>query len=239
MDILILAGGRGTRLGETGKQTPKALVQVAGNPLIQHVFNAFEPGERHRIFILAGYKVSDMFKYFRDNWPYRVTKHGAIESMITGHDFVIIDTGYFTETGGRILAASKIIKDLSDPFMVTYCDSIANIDIDELLRVHNDSGADATITAVRPVSRFGNVKTDGNAVTEFREKQQQDELVNGGFIIMNHNAIPAANIPLEVQLHMICQEGKLAAYLHDGYWTCVDAERDIEAAELWIKGGRK
>ena len=238
MDIMILAGGRGTRLGDTGKQIPKALVQVAGKPLIQHVMDAFEPGDAHRIFILGGYKVAEMHRYFRDTWPYRIGKNGQLENVLSGHDFVILDTGYFTETGGRIRMAANAIRDLSNPFMITYCDGLCNVDMDKLERIHADTGSKITLTAVKPISRFGDLVLDGYAVTGFREKQQQISWINGGYMLMNHDAIPTTNTPLENHLRAASEAGSLAAHQHAGFWTCVDAERDIEAAEAWIKAGR-
>lgn len=239
MDILILAGGRGTRLGDTGKQIPKALVQVAGKPLIQHVIDTFRPGDENRIWILGGYKIEELYRYFSSTYPYRVNKHGVFENVITGHDFGILDTGYFTETNGRLVMAMNAIKELSDPFCVTYCDSVCSVDPDDVVEALGENLA--CLTAVRPESRFGNIELDDmddNKVSKFKEKTQQSELINGGFIVMRHSAIPKVNHPLEVTLTALAEAGQLGCHEHKGFWTCVDAERDIERMERWIKEGR-
>jgi glucose-1-phosphate cytidylyltransferase len=199
-------------------------------------------------YLALGYKaelIKDYFLHYRSlNTDFTVDlSNGTIESYQTDKTdwrVTLVDTGLETMTGGRIKRLKKFIG--NEPFMLTYGDGVANIDIDALLKFHKSHGKMVTLTAVRPSARFGDLDFDGNRVVSFEEKPQLHEgWINGGFFVCQPELldyIDNDNQMLEREpLERVVNDGELMAYKHEGFWHCMDTRRDHELLEsLWESG---
>jgi len=246
MKAVILCGGLGTRLSEETQLKPKPMVEIGGRPILWHIMKIFE---RHGIndFRLAlGYKGEVIKDYFL-NYHARQSdltvdlKNNTVDyTNPTAEEWrlSLIDTGANTMTGGRLLRLKKHL-DLEGTFIVTYGDGVSDIDITALLSFHRAHGRLATVTAVRPPVRFGELTIEGDQVTEFQEKPQAEEgWINGGFFVFEtgiFDFILNDSTLLEREpLEHLAQKGQLMAYHHPGYWQCMDTLRDKHALEdLW------
>jgi glucose-1-phosphate cytidylyltransferase len=247
--VVILAGGVGSRLGEETAVKPKPMVEIGGFPILWHIMQIYSAHGFNEFVIALGYKgfvIKDYFLNFRP-WTRnfsistgsgKITYHDGAESDWTVH---LIDTGYETMTGGRIRRASEFIGD--EPFMLTYGDGVASIDIRALLDFHKRSGKLATVTTVRPAARFGTVVLKDGVVNSFHEKSQSGEgWINGGFFVLEpeiRRYIRDGDRTVWEQepLEMLAREGQLAAYEHSGFWHPMDTLRDVrQLEELWQSG---
>ena len=226
MKVVILAGGLGTRLGEVTEKIPKPMVELDGKPIIWHIMNLFSEYGHKDFYIATGYKSEVIEKYFADNpsdWNVNA-----------------IDTGLNTMTGGRAKLISKYIG--NEPCFLTYGDGLSNINIDKLLNFHKKNKKIATISAVRPTARFGELYLEGNMVLSFKEKPQlQDGWINGGFFVLEpefFNYIDGDEIFLEREpIEKIAEERQLVAYKHEGFWQCMDTRRDWELLKSLLEEG--
>jgi len=247
METIILAGGRGTRLSEETHIKPKPMIHIGGKPIIWHIMNIYDTYGFKEFFIALGYKGEVIKEYFLNY----CNMHSDLSiSLKTGeinaykkcpHDWKVhlVDTGSDTNTGGRILRLKKNLK--GETFMLTYGDGIANVHLKNLLKFHRSHRKIATITAIRPVARFGEVKFNVNEVVEFREKHQIEAgWINGGFFILEPSIfdyIKDDDTDFEQQiLPRLAKDNQLMAYKHDGFWQCMDTLRDKLYLEgLWKK----
>jgi glucose-1-phosphate cytidylyltransferase len=217
MKVLILCGGRGTRLNG---ERPKPLIEIGGRPILWHVMSIYAAQGFDDFLLLTGYQGEAVEEWARSA-PWRLE---------------CADTGPDTATGGRVHA----VRDrLSEPFFLTYADGLADIDLAALVARHRAAGALATITVVRPELPFGIAMLDGERVTGFREKPRAEQWVNGGFMVFEPAALEylAADSVLEREpLERLARDGSLAAYRHEGYWRCLDTYKD--AALLEEESGR-
>ena len=226
MQVVILAGGFGTRLAEETDLIPKPMVRIGSIPILQHIMNYYlEFG--HRDFVVAlGYKAEVIVDYFA------TAKN--IEFNIN-----LVDTGIDTSTGGRI---KMLENELDDEFMLTYGDGLSNVNIDDLLDHHRKFGKIATVTAVRPPARFGAIEITNGVVTKFAEKDPQDAgWINGGFFCLNKKIcqfISDSTISFESEpLNHLVRIQELSAYEHHDWWQPMDTLRDKRTLEsLWNKG---
>jgi glucose-1-phosphate cytidylyltransferase len=226
MQVVILAGGFGTRLSEETDLIPKPMVRIGDIPILQHIMN-FYSKFGHKDFIVAlGYKAEVIREYFETvkNPGWRIN---------------LVDTGLETSTGGRI---KKLENFLDDEFMLTYGDGLSNIDIELLLAHHQRLGRLATVTAVRPPARFGTIEISKGMVTKFAEKDPQDAgWINGGFFCLNKKVCSyiedyTTSFESEPLRQLVLME-QLTAYEHDGWWQPMDTLRDKRSLEsLWDKG---
>jgi glucose-1-phosphate cytidylyltransferase len=251
MKVVLLAGGLGTRLREETEFRPKPMVEVGGKPILWHLMKFFSAHGLTDFVICAGYKGEHIKQYFLNyaahnndftvslGRPDEITFHDAhLESDWT---VTVADTGPTTMTAGRVERIERYVR--GERFLVTYGDGLADIDVPALLDFHAGHGRKATLTTVRPTSRFGLVDADQDGVvTRFREKPQSDGWVNAGFFVFeptvfdhlrNSDGLMLEHEPLE----QIAAERQLATFRHDGFWQPMDTSREhVLLNELWNSG---
>lgn len=247
MQVVILAGGLGTRLSEETVSIPKPMVAIGEDPILLHLMRYYASYGHTKFVIALGYKGYVIKEFFSN---YRLHKsdlrvnlsHNSVE-MINGPDekwdVQLIDTGQDTATGGRLL---KLKEHLEDEFMLTYGDGLSNVDLDALLTHHKRVGKIGTVTAVRPPARFGSLVIDGETVERFSEKNPQDVgWINGGFFCFSKTIcdfISGPSTSLEsTPMEELVKEKELSAYTHEGFWQPMDTLRDKKTLEtLWLDG---
>lgn len=248
MKVVILAGGRGTRIAEETQTRPKPMVEVGGKPLLWHIMSIYASHGFNEFLVACGYRGEMIKEYFHNIFihsnDYVVDlKDGSLKVLNTsGTDWRIgvIDTGLDTMTGGRIRRLQSWIGE--EPFMVTYGDGLGNVDIRALVDFHQSHGRLATVTAVRPPARFGGLTLTGDSVARFSEKPQTDEgWINGGFFVFEPGVfdyLPGDDSVLEREpLERLAEAGQLMAFRHEGFWQPMDTLREKQLLEnLWASG---
>lgn len=248
MKTIILAGGFGTRISEETETRPKPMVEIGNRPILWHIMKIYAHYGFDDFVLALGYKADYVKKYFLEyvNYSGNLTvqiRNGKTQVLQREQDEWTIhleDTGLDTLTGGRIKKLASWVE--NEPFMVTYGDGVANVNIKELLEFHKKQGKLATITAVRPPARFGGLSMENGLVKKFTEKPQSGEgWINGGFMIFQPQVldmIRSNSSSLEGELlEELAAQGQLAAYCHDGFWQCMDTMRDLRYLEgLWSSG---
>ena len=225
--VVILCGGRGTRLQEKTQDLPKPLVEIGGRPIEWHVIRLYAVQGFERFVLCTGYKGEQLAQW------------AAAEAWPVGVTVTCVDTGLDTPTGGRIRRVAEHIAD--GPFCVTYADGVADIDLAGLLDFHVDHGALASMTVVRPELQFGVTEIDDeNTVRGFREKPRSEHWINGGFFRFEPGVLAylADSSVLEREpLEGLASDGQLRAYRHTGFWDCMDTYKDaIVLNDLWAAG---
>ena len=248
MKVILLAGGFGTRISEYTSSIPKPMIPIGGKPILWHIMNTYAKYDYKNFFIALGYKAEIVKKYFLNykelNSDFLIDLNsGKIDFFSTNSvdwKVSLIETGLKTMTGGRLKRISKYID--NEPFLLTYGDGLSNINIQDLVKFHKSHGKMVTVTAVRPAARFGELKLDGDIVSNFSEKPQMgDGWINGGYFVIQPeflNYIENDNTILERSpLEQVAQLGELVAYRHDGFWQCMDTKRDHDMLEeIWKNG---
>ena len=216
MQAIILAGGKGSRLGNITKKIPKPMVKIGRKPIIWHILNNLSSQGIKDFIICTGYKEKIIKKYFltlKEKWNVKC-----------------IYTGLNTLTGKRIGLISKYIK--SDDFLMTYGDGVSNINLKKLIKTHNKMNKLVTVTAVPPIPRFGALNIRNNLVTKFAEKSSEKKsLINGGFFIIKKDIFKFLDLKVNVMWEQepmlnLTKKKQLAAYIHKGFWYPMDTERD-------------
>jgi glucose-1-phosphate cytidylyltransferase len=247
MPVVILAGGLGTRLREETAFRPKPMVEIGGRPIVWHIMKTYDHFGFRRFILPVGYLGEQIKTYFLSY----ADRHAdftvnTLTGRLTHHDeppeswdVTVVDTGPETMTGGRL---KRVAAHLDGRFMVTYGDGVADILIDHLLTFHQAHGKLATVTAVRPPSRFGALALDGDRVTAFSEKPQTEAgWISGGFFVFERavlDYLEGDDTVLEREpLERLAAEGQLMAFRHGGFWEPMDTERDRNNLEgLWAGG---
>ena len=242
--VAILCGGKGTRLREETEFQPKPMIQVGDRPMIWHIMKTYAHYGFTDFLLCLGYKGETIRQYFFNyDWNHsdvllelgskRVTKlhngHGEENWRLW-----LIDTGQETLTGGRLKRLAPYLEQIgSDLFMATYGDGVSNVNIAQLLEFHHSHGKLATVTAVRPASRFGELIIQDNLVRSFKEKPQTSEgWINGGYFVLHRQVlelIAGDDTVFEAEpLKALSEMGELAVYQHPGFWQCMDTYRELE-----------
>ncbi len=225
--VVILCGGRGTRLRERTESVPKALVEIGGRPILWHVIGIYVAQGFERFLLATGY-LGEMVEGFvaEEAWP------GGIEVEC-------VDTGLETPTGGRI----ALLRDRLAPgtFCVTYADGVADVDLDALLESHRASEALATVTVVQPHLQWGVAELGRDDQVEgFVEKPRSEHWINGGFFCFEPGALAyldETSVLEREPLQRLAADGELNAHRHVGFWDCMDTYKDaVELNDLWASG---
>ena len=247
MKAVILAGGLGTRLSEETDLKPKPMVEIGNKPILWHIMKTYSAYGINDFIICCGYKGYIIKEYFK-NYSLHMSDVtiSMIDNSINVHQskvepwtITLIDTGESTMTGGRLKRVKDFIKD-EESFCFTYGDGIANINFSELIAFHNQHGKQATVTATRPVGRYGALKIgSNNSVDHFQEKPDGDgNWINGGFFVLNPSVIDlikSDNTSWENgPLPTLAKNAQLVAFKHNGFWMPMDTLRDkVILNELW------
>ena len=225
--VVILCGGRGTRLQEHAPGIPKPLVEIGGRPIVWHVIQIYA-AQGHTDFLLCtGFRGELIEEFTRGtDWPAAV----RVEC---------VDTGLDTPTGGRVHAVRDHVGD--GTFLVTYADGLADVDLRRVRRFHDDHGALATMTVVRPELQFGVARLDGDdRVLGFHEKPRSEHWINGGFFCFEPGVfdyLSDSSVLEREPLEGLAADGQLHAYRHTGFWACMDTYKDAVALnDLWASG---
>jgi glucose-1-phosphate cytidylyltransferase len=227
MQVVILAGGLGTRLSEETDLIPKPMVRLGDIPILHHIMNYFTKFGHDEFLIAAGYK-ADIIKDYCSSINY-------------SDNVTVVDTGLDLSTGGRIAFLADYLK---GEFLLTYGDGLSDVNLDELIKFHNRHGSLISVTAVRPPARFGVLEINQEKiVTKFAEKEQSDVgWINGGFFCCNKKILnyisdlkdPFENLPLK----RLVKDGQLSAYEHDGWWQPMDTLREKRILENLLISGK-
>ncbi|MEE2885606.1 MAG: glucose-1-phosphate cytidylyltransferase [Chloroflexota bacterium] len=248
MKVVILAGGLGTRLSEETDIVPKPMVEIGGNPILWHIMKIYAHFGFKEFVIALGYKGDQIKRFMLDysllNSNLRVSLKDGNIKVVDGpkEDWIVdlIDTGMSTETGGRVNRLADIVD--SDTFMLTYGDGLSDVNLNNLLEFHRAHGKLATITSVRPRSRFGRLSFDGDKVVEFVEKPHVgDGWINGGFFVLEPkvlNYLDGDQTIFEREpLENLARDGQLVAYKHESFWQPMDTLREVRLLRnLWDTG---
>lgn len=249
MKVAILAGGLGTRLSEETTVKPKPMVEIGGKPILWHIMNIYAAYGFKEFVIALGYKGEVIKEYFLNyhyhsrSFTVQLKTGGVIAHNRDGEDWTVhmLDTGTETQTGGRVKRVAEFVG--REPFMLTYGDGVCNINVAELVKFHQGHGSLATITAVRPPARFGQMIFNASEqVSEFVEKPQIGEgWINGGFFVLQPEIteyIEGDNTVFEREpLERLALDGQLKAYRHAEFWHCMDTLRDVQLLnKLWEEG---
>lgn len=250
MKVVILAGGLGTRISEESHMRPKPMIEIGGMPILWHIMKEYSYYGYYEFIICAGYRQHMIKEYFADYYLHRsdITFDFSADNQMIVHNNVaepwkvtIVDTGLYTMTGGRIRRIRQYVGD--ETFMLTYGDGVCDADIRKIEEFHRSHGKIGTITAIDVNQRFGvlDIGADGS-IQAFREKNEQDtNVINGGYMVFE----PAVFDLLEDDttifekkpLETLAASGELMAYHHDGFWQCMDTQRDRHLLEqLWAEG---
>ena len=249
MKVVILAGGLGTRISEESHLKPKPMIEIGGRPILWHIMKYYSEFGFHDFVICLGYKQYVVKEFFADYFLHTsdVTFDLANNKMEVHNNYAepwkvtLVDTGLNTMTGGRVKRIQPYIGD--EPFMLTYGDGVCNVDLKGLVEFHKSHGKTATITTVSIDQQKGvlDIGPD-NTIRSFREKAASDgAIINGGFMVLNPEIFSYlkddATVFEQEPMTRLAAEGQLMSFYHDGFWQCMDTQREMKLLEnLWQSG---
>ena len=248
MKVIILAGGFGTRLSEYTETVPKPMVSVGGRPILWHIMRTYAHFGHKDFYLALGYKAEFIKEYFLNyrslNSDFTVDLgSGVVEPHQADNSdwrVTLVQTGLDSMTGGRVKRLQSFIG--NQPFMLTYGDGVADIDLGALLDFHRSHGKMVTVSAVHPGARFGEREIDSGRVKSFQEKPQLGQgWINGGYFVMQPEFFDLiagdATILERDPLEAVAGMGELMAFRHEGFWQCMDTKRDRDYLEtIWSSG---
>ncbi|TKA00361.1 glucose-1-phosphate cytidylyltransferase [Bacillus thuringiensis] len=244
MQVVILCGGKGMRMNGLSKSMPKTLATIQNKPIIWHIMSLYSK-YAHTDFILPlGYQGDKIKEYlFEYHWKYKNCKFNFpskqldILEEIENWNVTCVETGADTMTGARIKKIEPYIQ--GDTFMITYGDGLADINIDNLIKFHKETGKTMTLTGIVPTNQYGVLKSSNNIITEFQEKPVMTDRINGGFFVCDKNIFQYLDenedcVLEEGPFQRLIEDRELAVYNHDGKWISIDTYKDlITANTLW------
>ncbi len=249
--VVILCGGQGTRLREHTEHMPKPMVPIGNRPIVWHIMKTYAHYGYDNFVLCLGYKGERIKEYFLNydmlnhdfcvqlgsNEPAGVRRRNGGEKW----KVTLVDTGDVAMTGARLKRVAPYLE--GDRFMLTYGDGVADLDVSALMRFHLEQGRMGTVTGVHPPSRFGELAIDGRRVASFSEKPQVTEsYINGGYFVFERAFLDRlddddACVLERAPLERLAAEGDLSAFLHDGFWQCMDTHRDwLYLDQVWKRG---
>lgn len=248
LKVVILCGGRGTRLNEETEFKPKPLVHIGQTPILMHIMKIYSFYGFNNFILCLGYKSELIKEYFLNlDWfandftlqlgykHRKILKYGPKE---TRWNITFVDTQEDTPTGGRIYKIKRYINEES--FLLTYGDGLSNVNIDKLIKFHNSKGKIAALTAVHPMSPFGIIEIENGLVKSFKEKPRLDGFINGGFFVFNKKIfeyLDENSVLEEEPLRKLTKEKQLAVYQHNDFWACMDTYKDVDRLnKIWESG---
>jgi glucose-1-phosphate cytidylyltransferase len=249
MKAVILAGGLGTRLSEETGTRPKPMVEIGGRPILWHVLKIYSSCGINDFVICCGYKGYQIKEYFANYFLHMSdVTFDMQENRMLVHQSVaepwrvtVVDTGDNAGTGGRLKRVAEYLQG-EDAFCMTYGDGVSDVDISAAIAFHKSHGKFVTLTAVRPLARFGRLGVDGTAVHAFQEKPQDEGgWINGGFFVLSPavmSEIPDESTMFEIEpMQSLIAKGQVQAFFHSGFWQPMDTLRDKQRLEeLWVSG---
>lgn len=250
MKVVILAGGFGTRISEESHLKPKPMIEIGQKPILWHIMKEYSYYGYNEFIICCGYKQHIIKEWFANYYLYNsditfdFTKQNEMEihsNVAEPWKVTLVDTGLNTMTGGRIKRIQSYVE--NETFMLTYGDGVSDINISELLAFHKRHGKMATLTAVNAGQRFGVLQIGGNgAVDRFREKNDLDgDVVNAGYMVMEPGVFDYIDgdqtVFEQTPIESLAADGQLMAYRHNGFWKCMDTQRDKQKLEELIASG--
>ena len=250
MKVVILCGGLGTRLREETEFRPKPMVPIGQHPILWHIMKFYAHYGFKEFILCLGYKGEVIKEYFYNYQWHRsdVTLKLGAKPEITFHNqhqeedwtVTLVDTGQATMTGGRVRRALAHIPTEDKEFLLTYGDGISDLDLPSAIKFHREKGTLATVTAVQPTGRFGELSLEGDKIMNFREKPEGEAAyVSGGFFVLNRGIEAYLGqkdecIFEQTVLPALASKGQLSAYRHDGFWQCMDNLREVEMLnKMW------
>lgn len=231
---MILCGGKGTRLGDVTRVTPKPMVKIGSEPIVRHIMNSYASFGCREFILCLGHLKEVFNEYFSAK---------AAEFARLGWKVTLVDTGKETATGGRVWRAAKFLPPDSAEFFLTYGDGVSDVDLKRLLALHRREKRAITISGVHPPSRFGELVMVGNSVTSFEEKGRSKSYINGGFMVVGRTFLekfltrdPRMYFE-QSPMHLAAAGGEMSVYKHEGFWQCMDTPREHELLNrLWKSG---
>jgi len=247
--VVILCGGRGTRLQEETEFKPKALVEIGGKPILWHLMRIYYRHGFRRFVLCLGYK-GNLIKQFFLNYSamqndFTLQLRSGSQKLESDHDNIedweitFADTGADTMTGGRLSRIRHLID--GEYFLANYCDGLSDLDLGKLVDWHKEKGKVATVTGFHPRSRFGIVKVDDDGIVNYwQEKPMMSDLTSGGFFVFDRKVFDYLDDECVLEqgpLEQLANDRQLALFAHDGYWQCMDTHKEALALnQLWDTG---
>ncbi|NOZ80410.1 MAG: glucose-1-phosphate cytidylyltransferase [DPANN group archaeon] len=247
MKVVILCGGRGSRLREETEFRPKPLIPIGQKPILWHIMKSYSQYNHNEFILALGYKgdlIKEYFMHYRwkiSDFTLNIRKHD-----IKYHDYLALedwnitfaDTGLESMTAKRLAKLKRYLTD-EDNFMLTYGDGVSDIDIDKLVAFHKEKGRIVTITGYNPTSAYGVIEVKDGIAKEFKEKPESQDIINGGFMVLNKKIFDYVSeendvMLVETVLPQLAKEGQVATYHHKGFWHSMDTYRDyLKLNKMW------
>lgn len=252
--VMILCGGKGTRLRDVTELLPKPMVPIGEHPIVWHIMKCFAAFGCRRFILCLGYKRDAFINYFMNYHALRgdITIRLGHQSRMEFHgdvpesdwEVTLADTGLETMTGGRVALAGRHLADGDSEFFLTYGDGLADVNVRDLLSMHRSGGRPITVSAVHPRARFGEMLIEGDRIVRFDEKPAVSaKYINGGYMVVGRAFLDrylsaAPDLVLELDpMHNAAENGDMTVYRHEGFWQCMDTSREYALLNsLWNSG---